>query len=61
MTPEIVKEFKSMQEKINSLAKRLDEMMVLLHEKNAGNIAEDELSLTDLEIEVEKLKEGTTV
>lgn len=61
MTPEVVKEFKSMQEKINSLAKRLDEMMVLLHEKNAGNIAEDELSLTDLEIEVEKLKEGTTV
>lgn len=61
MTPEVVKEFKSMQERINSLAKRLDEMMVLLHEKNAGNIAEDELSLTDLEIEVEKLKEGTTV
>lgn len=61
MTPEVVREFKSMQEKINSLAKRLDEMMVLLHEKNAGNIAEDELSLTDLEIEVEKLKEGTTV
>lgn len=61
MTPEVIKEYKAMQAQINSLAKRLDEMMVLLHEKNAGNIAEDELSLTDLEIEVEKLKEGTTV
>ena len=61
MTPEVVKEFKSMQERINSLAKRLDEMTILLHEKNANNIAEDEISLTDLEIEVEKLKEGTAV
>lgn len=61
MTPEVIKEYKAMQAQINSLAKRLDEMMVLLHEKNADNIAEDELSLTDLEIEVEKLKEGTTV
>ena len=52
MNKKIIKEFASLKDRINDLARRIDNFAFENHKTNANHIAEDEQAATDSDIEM---------